>query len=60
MTDDIRALIEASLKKKVLEAFSESPELIDRMMAVAIIDYKVDQHTGSPPTYGGGIPFIGS
>ena len=57
MSDDIRSLIEASLKKKVLEAFNEGPELINKMMAAAIIDYEVDSY-GVKPKYGKGMPFI--
>lgn len=57
MSDDIRPLVEAALKKKILEAFNEGPELIDKMIAVAIVDYKVDD-SGFKPKHGNGMPFI--
>jgi hypothetical protein len=51
MTDDIKALVEATLQAKIVQAFHDAPEAIDKLVQAAL-GVKVNENGGRPDGYG--------
>ena len=49
--NDIEALLKTTIQMKVVEAFNQAPEMIDKLVEAAI-SKEVDEHGGKPSGYG--------
>ena len=51
MSNDIEEILKAAIQTKVVEAFNQTPEMIDKLVEAAI-SKEVNEHGGKPASYG--------
>jgi len=56
MATDIESILKTTIQVKIIEAFNEAPDVIEKLVKAAL-SKNVDS-SGNPPRYGGGEPFL--
>lgn len=51
MSNDIESILKATIQVKVIEAFNQVPEMIDKLVEAAM-SKEVNEHGGKPSSYG--------
>ena len=51
MSNDIESILKATIQTKVVEAFNQTPEMIDKLVEAAM-SKEVDEHGSKPSSYG--------
>ena len=57
MNDNIKAIIETTLKAEIVKALNSAPDAIEKLVTAAI-SQPVDSHTGSTGGYGSKVPYL--